>query len=291
MHNLAAPSIALRAGAEIGLKKTSKSGFQIRKEKLMCLLNNTARALNSPRNTFPVFESIGKDLSTTAPASQLNRIANEWGVSTTHSTDIAANNFSGDVYTEAFKAELATHQGDVDVHSIRNTSDNVGAGAAKRFETTTQHHHLQRYSNLPPTMQAVATSASAKTWNRMITSGIHKDEDLLCSAKSDELCRLGVTMTFKAINEGLPDSPPKHIGDMPTRAAKLKAKTATRSITETDYKTKVNGDGDDSCDPIEVSRILSAKSSSFGRGRGPSVWEQDNKLHPQILETFLKDST
>ncbi len=130
VHNLAAPSIALRAGTEIGLKKTSKSGFEIRKEKLMCLLNNTARALNSPSNTFPVFESVGKDLSTTAPASQLNRIANDWGVSTTHSTAIAASNFSGDVYTEAFKAELATHQGDVDVHSIRNTSDNVGQGAA-----------------------------------------------------------------------------------------------------------------------------------------------------------------
>jgi hypothetical protein len=126
VHNLAAPSIALRSGAEIGSKITSKSGFMQRKGKLMCLINNATRALHSPKNMFPVFDSVGKDLSATTPASQLNRIANDWGVSTTHSTAIETNDISGDVYTAAFNAELRSHQSDADIHSIRNTSDNVG---------------------------------------------------------------------------------------------------------------------------------------------------------------------
>ena len=116
-------------------QKISKSGFEIRQEKNLVLINNAVRALNSPRNTFPVFESVGKDLSTTITASQLNRIASDWGVSTTHITATETNGISGDVYTDAFNAELATHQTDSDIHSIRNTSDNVGKGSANRFET------------------------------------------------------------------------------------------------------------------------------------------------------------
>ena len=91
VHNLAAPSIALKPSTEIGSKKISKSGFEIRQEKILVLINNAVRALNSPRNTFPVFESVGKDLSTTITASQLNRIASDWGVSTTHSTATETN--------------------------------------------------------------------------------------------------------------------------------------------------------------------------------------------------------
>jgi hypothetical protein len=288
VHNMAAPSIALRPSAEPESKKISKSGFEIRREKFMCLINNAIRAINSPRHMYPVFESVGKDLSTTAPASQLNRIANDWGVSTTHSTAIETNDILGDVYTDAFNAEFKIIQGDADVHSIRNTSDNVGHGSAKRFETTTQHHHVNRYSKLPPTMQGIATSASAKSWNSMMTSGIHKKEDLSCSQKSDVLLRLCVIMQMKEIDEALPNSPPNHIGDMPTRAASVKCKTATRIISEMDYKTTIHGE--ESFDPIEVTRTISNKAS-FKRGSRPSVLEQDNKIHPQIPETFSKDST
>ena len=85
----------------------------------------------------------------------------------------------------------------------------------------------------------------------MATSGIHKDEDLLCSAKSDELLRMGVIMQIQAIDESVPDSPPNQMGDMSTRAAKLKNKVATLSISETDYKTTVQGE--ESSDPIAVS--------------------------------------
>ena len=289
VHNLAAPSIALKSGAEIRNKRISKSGFEIRKEKLLCLLNNTARALNSPRNIFPVFESVGRDLSTTAPASQLNRIANDWGVSTTHNTALEANEMSGEGYTEAFYNELAALRDDDDIHGNRSTSDNVGKGAAKRVETTTQHHCPMRYSELPATVQGVAKSESLKRWNSMATSGIHKDEDLLCSAKSDELLRMGVIMQIQAIDESVPDSPPNQMGDMSTRAAKLKNKVATLSISETDYKTTVQGE--ESSDPIAVSKIGVSKSSPFGRGPRLSVWERGNRLHPQIPETFSKDST
>ena len=288
IHNMAAPSIALRPSPETGSKKISKSGFEIRKGKFICLINNAIRAINSPRHMFPVFESVGKELSTTTSASQLNRIANDWGVSTTHSTGIEKNDISGDVYTDAFNAEFAILQRDEDVHSIRNTSDNVGNGSAKRFETTTQHRHVNRYSRLPPTMQGIATSASAKRWNSMMTSGIHKKEDLSCSRKSDVLLRLGVIMQMKEIDEALPNSPPNHIGEMPTRAANVRSQTATQSISEIDYKTTVHGE--DSSDPIEVSRVSSNKSF-FKRGSRPSVWEHDNKMYPQMHETFSKDST
>ena len=66
-----------------------------------------------------------------------------------------------------------------------------------------------------------------------------------------------ITSKLKAIDEALPNAPPNHIGDLPSRAANLKYKTATQCISEMDYKTTVHGE--ESSDPIKVSRVACVK--------------------------------
>ena len=61
-------------------------GFEDRESKINCLIANSLRFLFNPRNTHPVFSSVGADLSTVVSATQQSQLADDWGITTKHCT-------------------------------------------------------------------------------------------------------------------------------------------------------------------------------------------------------------
>ena len=79
------------------------------------------------------------------------------------------------------------------IHSF--TSDNVGSGKNMRYETTTQHVQIHRFSSLPPSVQTFTKDDAKKGgWVLMQTSGIESSEDLVASQESDDLQKLMVIL-------------------------------------------------------------------------------------------------
>ena len=61
-------------------------GFEYCESKINCLIANSLRFLFNPRNTHPVFSSVGADLSTVVSATQQSQLADDWGITTKHCT-------------------------------------------------------------------------------------------------------------------------------------------------------------------------------------------------------------
>jgi len=145
VSNMAAPQYALQGEGE-GVQRRA---FTDREDKSHCIMGNSMRYLSNPQNTYPVFNSVGADVANTLPKSQQNRIAEQWGVMTSHQTGTSIKDRIAEQHEKHVQSHFRKLREDPNVHGVRGASDNVGHGSKLRFETSTHHVNSLIYSNLP----------------------------------------------------------------------------------------------------------------------------------------------
>ena len=187
--HMAAPSLLFD---DNGMLHESKA-FMMRSSKFFALYEQITRYLHSKREVAPIMTDVGLSLSLNVAESTQKQIADNWPVTTKKKAAHESLKNKVDLRRKELMNFFRKQEHDDDVFGYTFTSDNVGSGKNIRYETTTQHVQIHRFSSLPPSVQTFTKDEAKKgEWVSMPKAGIESSEDLVASQESDDLQRLMV---------------------------------------------------------------------------------------------------